>query len=267
MALSFHVMTNDMMASIPQQSPKPRRRWFRFSLRSLLLFVVLVGIPLGWLGSKVNRARKQRAVVAELQKLGARFIYDPVNELGPKERQPSGPTWLIDLLGREYFDDVFQVSIASPGVTDETIELIAELPAVEYVFLKSADGITDDGFVHFANMHNLKGVGLCSDSISGAGFASLKGLKQFTQLSLSAWVTDALVEHISTLPQLEVIYLCGSPEHGSVELTDRGLAYIARLPRLRSLRLENIPWNAPSRPNSPTITDKRPHQLVPIEEF
>ena len=42
-------------------TPAPKRRWFRFSLRTLLLLVVLIGIPLGWVGNRVNWIRQRRA--------------------------------------------------------------------------------------------------------------------------------------------------------------------------------------------------------------
>jgi hypothetical protein len=39
-------------------TPTPRRRWFQFSLRTLMVFVVVTSVPLGWLGIKVKEARK-----------------------------------------------------------------------------------------------------------------------------------------------------------------------------------------------------------------
>jgi len=33
---------------------KPRRRWFRYSLRTLLVLVVLLAIPLGWIAAQLK---------------------------------------------------------------------------------------------------------------------------------------------------------------------------------------------------------------------
>jgi hypothetical protein len=36
---------------------KPKRRWLRYSLRSLLLFMVLASVLFAWLGRHIARAR------------------------------------------------------------------------------------------------------------------------------------------------------------------------------------------------------------------
>jgi hypothetical protein len=222
-----------MMASMDEQSPKPRRRRLSFSLRSLLLLVVVIAIPLGW---KVNRARNQRDVVAELENLHAGIKYD--YEVGKSygggaNESPPGPQWLIDRLGKEYFVEVFQVTVGASQVTDETISLIARLPEVKYVSLHSPGGITDKGLVHFARMHNLVGVDLFSDRITGTGLVHLTGLERLTMLSVLGWATDASLEHVSTLKRLESLWL-----YEAVEVTDEGIAHIAKLTNLRGLGSE-----------------------------
>jgi hypothetical protein len=50
--------------------PNAPRRWLRFSLRMLLVFMLLASIGLGWLGSTLLRVRKQRAIVAQIEAAG-----------------------------------------------------------------------------------------------------------------------------------------------------------------------------------------------------
>jgi hypothetical protein len=38
-----------------ETEPNRKRRWFQFSLRTLLIFTALVAIACGWLGSKIER--------------------------------------------------------------------------------------------------------------------------------------------------------------------------------------------------------------------
>ena len=63
-----------MMSQAP---PKRRRRWFRFSLRSLLIFVAVAGV---WLGQKANRAQKQSRAVEAIAKWGGTVNFDYESE-------------------------------------------------------------------------------------------------------------------------------------------------------------------------------------------
>jgi hypothetical protein len=40
--------------------PKPKRRWLQFSLRTMLVLMLLFGCGLGWLGREVQRASGKR---------------------------------------------------------------------------------------------------------------------------------------------------------------------------------------------------------------
>ena len=53
--------------------PIKRRRWFRFSLRMLLVVVTVLCV---WLGFKVNAARRQKEAVEAILKAGGQVSYD-----------------------------------------------------------------------------------------------------------------------------------------------------------------------------------------------
>ena len=44
---------------------KPKRRWFRFSLRTLLVVVAMLSVPLAWVASPHHWIRQRRAAEAE----------------------------------------------------------------------------------------------------------------------------------------------------------------------------------------------------------
>ncbi len=50
----------------PSESTGPRRRWFVFSLRTLLVLVTVLGVGLGWLALQLNTIHERRAALAKL---------------------------------------------------------------------------------------------------------------------------------------------------------------------------------------------------------
>jgi hypothetical protein len=48
---------------------KTRRRWFQYSLRSVLLLMLLVGLGLSWYATRAKRAREQKEAVEEIKQV------------------------------------------------------------------------------------------------------------------------------------------------------------------------------------------------------
>ena len=46
--------------STTTQPPKPKRRWYQFSLRTLMAFVLVASASVGWVGSEILRGREER---------------------------------------------------------------------------------------------------------------------------------------------------------------------------------------------------------------
>ena len=53
---------------------KPRRRWYQYSLRTLLIVVTIIGCGFGWLGAKVRIVRERKAMRSEIERRGALVI-------------------------------------------------------------------------------------------------------------------------------------------------------------------------------------------------
>ncbi len=218
------------MASMVDATPNTRRRWLQFSLRFLLLLIAVVAIPLAW---KVNRVRNQRAVLAEIQRLGGGALYDYERNynVGLSSRAgPSGPAWLRDLLGVDYFADVVGVNISGPEVTDETLARIAGLPHLQF-FSAQSDQITDRGVAILAkSSKELTSVSVASKQLTVTSVDCLQSLPNLYWLECSGrQVDDSWVPNITNLKTVQCVEL------NDTRVKNDGIAELVRMPKLHGI--------------------------------
>ena len=58
------------MTTNDSNPPKTKRRWYQFRMRTLLVVVTVVTVPLGWVGWRLEQARGERAVIAWVMETG-----------------------------------------------------------------------------------------------------------------------------------------------------------------------------------------------------
>ena len=89
---------------------RPWRRFLRFSVRGLIVAVLLIGVWLGWI---VRNARIQREAVAAVESAGGIVFYDL--ELTKGELilggKPWMPLWLVGFIGLDYLVGVTEVDL------------------------------------------------------------------------------------------------------------------------------------------------------------
>ena len=83
--------------------PRSKRRWYQYSLRSLLIVMFLFCILFAWGGYKIRQAEKQKGIVALVKESGNDVYYN--YQLIP-DAVPPGPDWLRNLIGIDYFSNV-----------------------------------------------------------------------------------------------------------------------------------------------------------------
>jgi hypothetical protein len=86
------------------------RRFPRFSVRRLIVLVIVIGLGLGWI---VRSTRIQREAVAAIERAGASVTYDSgwtENRL-PLNREPWAPKWLVNMIGVDFFGHVVEVDL------------------------------------------------------------------------------------------------------------------------------------------------------------
>ncbi len=213
-------------------TPPVTRRWqrfLRFSVRGLIVLVLLIGAGLGWL---VRSARIQREAVAEIKNARGNVAYNWESSNGkwiPAGR-PWAPRWLAALLGVDYFGHVV-VAFIKPGstVTDAVMAKVGRMTQLQGVVLFRTS-ISDTGLVHLSGLRMLAFLYLDGTQFTNAGLASISGLTSLSALGLNrTQVTDAGLEHLRELTKLDFLDLTHT------QVTDAGLAQLKGLARLSNL--------------------------------
>jgi hypothetical protein len=233
---------------------RPWRRFLRFSVRGLIVIVLVIG---GWLGWLVRGVRIQRDAVAAITKSGGSVKYDWEWKDGapvPGAR-PDAPRWLVDLLGVDYFGHVTSVSYLS-AVVDRTRARVAEvgarlseLQAKRKGAPERADGATatqeqqnkrlalvmSDGKTFGAKLDELDQLSHSEFNFTDDELVHLKWLTNLSDLNVShTLISDTGLTHIEGLIKLERLDL------SRTRITDAGLS---RLRHLKNLSFLDLGWN------------------------
>jgi hypothetical protein len=120
----------------------PTRTWFQFRLRTLLLLVVAVAVPCGWLKWKLDAKRRERAAVEMVFRHGGGVL---------REDGVRGPEWICNLFG----EDIFW--------SDVTL-----------VIIENGDSLTDADLRHFTAFPQLRELRLRDGSVGVIGIAELQ---------------------------------------------------------------------------------------------
>ena len=97
-------------------SPKAQVRGF--SVRAMMVLVLIVG---GWLGWILHDAHVQRDAVQAIRNAGGMVSYEWECNSGRYDwkARPQCPTWLLDMVGVDYVYNV-KMAVVSSIVTDRT---------------------------------------------------------------------------------------------------------------------------------------------------
>jgi hypothetical protein len=246
----------------------------RFSLRTLLIGITLLGIGLGF---EVSAARKQASAVAEIKKLGGWVLYD--FEFDPQvpgtSRKPNGrswvPQWVLAHTGLDLFHTVVavnmvynlsprggrqdnshvtdevkgifegvprlrQILLKNSQATDDCLSAIGRLPRLERLYCWDARQVTDAGVAHIRKLPNLKYVHLSQSQITDESLRIFGDMLQMEGLSLQQNAfTDRGLAHLTKLNHLKDLWI----DMGPTDITDEGLAYLEKLQALEVLAIND----------------------------
>ena len=221
-----------------------KRRRFRYSLRGLMLLILVLCIGLGVWGEK---ARRQRLAVAAILAYGgfAAYDYEMVNGDFEPDQHPSEPKWLLRLSGIDFFHNVEYVGLIQPDLDSAGKALspnrppnpvfakLADLPGLRKLKLIDATDAEIDRLRGLTGLEELY-IDEAAPGLSDAGIQPLSNLKKLKALSLAGRFTDKGLSHLSELRNLEQLYLLGNYSNGSKAkpITGDGLKYLRGMTKL-----------------------------------
>jgi hypothetical protein len=216
-----------MNSQVINPKATPRRRRFRYSLRSFMLVFIAVCVWLGWI---IPAARKQERGVATILGLGGQVMYDYEGYDLPPDSHLE-PSWIAKRLGVDFFYNVVLIRLDG----DDSKGWNAQLPQVSRLFPRLRSVIFDDGadvrdedLQHLSGLTELESLSLKNDDINGIGFKFLAKLKKLNSISLRGTpITDRGLEAIATLPTVAFIGL------SKTNITDAGVEQLKSAVSLR----------------------------------
>ena len=218
--------------SDPDPKSVARPRWRpRLSLRALMVLVLIVGLPLGWVA---RRAALQRRSVAMVKARGGQVYYeDQIDSRGRPNlpHAPGGPRWLRQRIGDEFFQEVAWVSFeALRGQSRVDDDSIATVNAFAHL-----QGLTIRGPGHADSEERIR-------LVTEAGLARLTGLPRLRALHLyHIHCDDAMVRLLPRWKTLEDVQIYDF----SKILSGSSLRHLGQLPLLQAMVVNSVESSQP----------------------
>jgi hypothetical protein len=146
-------------------APKPKRRWFQYSLRTLLVFVTVCAIPCSWLAVKLRQAERQREAATAIERLGGKVTWD--------SKASGQPGWLRCVLGDDFFNTVVRVNLYNTHVTDAGLEHLTGFRQLQQLLLTKTS-VSDAGVEQIKALRRLQWLGLSSTRVTDEGAHKLQ---------------------------------------------------------------------------------------------
>ena len=201
--------------------PQPKRkiRFFRFSLKTFLVFVLLSGFVLGYVIPRQQRAKREsRAIQAIQSKFDmAEFHYDyQINEMqdpaAATDVANPTPRWIQKLLGEHTFSTIRQIHLHHdyrPDKGNVVVNLASELKSFQYVeSLFTGNRFADFGDLKcLAKMQKLRQL----EIDDGSNLTSLVGIENCRKLEslllrVTAVRSSAPLASLSRLAKAKFLY-------------------------------------------------------------
>jgi len=234
----------------------PSRRW-RFSLRGLLVLVLISAVIFAGLGWRWRRAQRQAAIVEALRKTGvAHVMYDyevHTSDEGDLGRVTIVPPWLRRVLGEDFFSDVHDVTIGpasrvatqppdgwkpplggravSESQCRRALRIAASLTQIRSLYIQDAV-VRQKALEQLTCWEQLSDLRIDGCDVRDEDLSPLSRAVNVRSLHLHRQpIGDAALVHLRPMRKLNTLGL------GFTDVADEGLKELASFPELKSLWL------------------------------
>jgi len=203
---------------------QPSRRRYQFRLRSLLLLVTVIGIACSWIACERTKSARQRAAVEALENRGEGYASISYGvDTSPR------PYALKVLLGDDIYGKMTDASLNDPSIRDKDLAHLEVLSGITDLSL--GPGITDKGLIHLQHLDKLTILVLIDTQVTDEGLKVIRTLSQLDELYLdNTQISDQGLAHIAGL-KLRYLSL------GGTSITDAGLENLGGMAQLQALDL------------------------------
>lgn len=176
----------------------PKRRWFQFRLRTLLIAILLLSLPLSWFAVALQRARRQRQAVEAIRELGG-FV--------DQRERTSVPRWIRESFPEDFFTEVVEVRLLANKHRNAMLKVLKAV-STDHEIEKLPPHVADPGVEHLKELTSLRKLTLRNTTATGTDLEHLAGLTNLQELDLrDTEITDAGLEHLKGLTRLHFLKL------------------------------------------------------------
>ena len=201
----------------------PVRRWLRFSLGTLLIFITVCGVVLGLIQ---QRAMKRSQAMIDIRHAGGQVIFDL------EAKETASRKTLAWLYGPDTFAKVLTVWVHGSGVGDDLVCRLTAFPELRRVSLVNTR-VTDIGISHLSALKNLEWAMLNQTSIGDESISHLSQLERLKILNVAGTkITDDSIDHFARLSNLTLL------DVSNTALTDKSYQALAKIKSLECLKVQ-----------------------------
>ena len=171
--------TTDTTSARPKQQRKTKRRLLRFSLRSFLLSITLLGCGLGFWTSTIQPLQKEWKAAALFRSLNGKV------ETHPPHLSP----WLVACLPEGQYEHIKTVRFETrkwdpyAHVNDESIAALKQLPHLEQLYLPRA-GVSNKHLETISQLKSIRKLSLWGNNLHDDGITQLSELPNLQVIDL-----------------------------------------------------------------------------------